>query len=46
MKTAYLQCFQQFSSENRENVYHNKIIKNKKKLQCHCKIVQDVRFSL
>ena len=26
MKTAYLQCFQQFSSENKENVYRNKII--------------------
>ena len=32
MKTAYLQSFQQFSSENRKHVYQNKIIK---KLKLH-----------
>ena len=45
MKTAILQCFQQFSSKKRKNVYHDKILK-KLKLQCQCKIVQNVRFSL
>ena len=45
MKTAILQCFQQFSSKNSKNVYHDQILK-KVKLQCHCKIVQNVRFSL
>ena len=45
MKTAILQCLQQFSSKNSENFYHDQILK-KLKLQCHCKIVQNVRFSL
>ena len=45
MKTAVLQCLQQFSSENGKNVYHDQILK-KLKLQCQCKIVQNVRFSL
>ena len=45
MKFAILQCFQQFSSKNSKNVYHDKILK-KLKLQCQCKIVQNVRFSL
>ena len=45
MKTAILQCLQQFSSKNRKNVYHDTFLK-KVKLQCLCKIVQNVRFSL
>ena len=45
MKTAILQCLQQFSSKNSKNVYHDQFLK-KLKLQCHCKIVQNVRFSL
>ena len=45
MKTASLQCSQQFSSKNRKNVCHDQILK-KLKLQCHCKIVQNVRFNL
>ena len=45
MKTAILQCLQQFSSKNSKNVYHEQILK-KLKLQCHCKLVQNVRFSL
>ena len=45
MKTAILQCLQQFSSKNSKNVYHDQILK-KVKLQCLCKIVQNVRFSL
>ena len=45
MKTAILQCLQQFSSKNSKNVYHDQILK-KLKLQCHCKIVQKVHFSL
>ena len=45
MKTAILQCLQQFCSKIRKNVYHDQILK-KVKLQCHCKIVQNVRFSL
>ena len=45
MKTAILQCLQQFSSKNSKNVYHDQILK-KLKLKCHCKIVQNVRFSL
>ena len=45
MKTAILQCLQQFSSEKREDVYHDQFLK-KLKLKCHCKIVQNVRFSL
>ena len=45
MKTAILQCLQQFSSKNSKNVYHDQIIK-KLKLHCYCKIVQNVRFSL
>ena len=45
METAILQCLQQFFSKNSNNVYHDQILK-KLKLQCHCKIVQNVRFSL
>ena len=45
MKTAILQCLQQFSSKNSKNVYHDQILK-KLKLQCQCKIVQNVRCSL
>ena len=45
MKTAILQCLQQFSSKKSENVYHDQILK-KLKLQCQWKIVQNVRFSL
>ena len=45
MKTAILQCFQQFSSKKRKNVYHDQILK-KFKLQCLCKTVQNVRFSV
>ena len=45
MKTAILQCLQQFSSKKSKNVYHYQILK-KLKLKCHCKIVQNVRFSL
>ena len=45
MKNAILQCFQQFSSKKRKNVYHDQILKNLK-LQCHCKILQNVRFSV
>ena len=42
MKTAILQCLQQFSSKN---VYHDQFLK-KVKLQCLWKIVQNVPFSL
>ena len=45
MKPAILQCLQQFSSKNSENVYHDQILK-RVKLQCICKMVQNVRFSL
>ena len=45
MKTAILRCLQQFSSKNSKNVYHDKILK-KLKLECHSKIVQNIRFSL
>ena len=45
MKTAILQCLQQFSSKNSKNVYHDQILKNLK-LQFQCKIVQNVPFSL
>ena len=45
MKTAILQCLQHFPSKNSKNVYHDQILKNLK-LQYHCKIVQNVRFSL
>ena len=45
MKTAILQCLQQFSSKNSKNSYHDQILK-KLKLPCQCKIVQNVRFSL
>ena len=30
MKTAILQCLQQFSSKNRKNVYRNQILKTVK----------------
>ena len=45
MKTTILQCLQQFSSKNSENVNHEQFLK-KLKLQCQCKIVQNVRFSV
>ena len=45
MKTAILPCLQQFSSKNSKNVYHDQFLKNVK-LQCRCKIVQNVRFGL
>ena len=45
MKTAILQCLHQFSSKNSKNVYHDQFLK-KLKLECHCKIVQNVGFSL
>ena len=45
MKTAILQCLQGFSSNKSKNVYHDQIVK-KLKLQCYCKIVQNVRLSL
>ena len=45
MKTAILQCLQQFSSKHSKNVYHDQFLK-KVKFLCLCKIVQDVRFSL
>ena len=45
MKTAILQCLQQFFTKKSENVYHDKILK-KLKLHCHSKIVLNVRFSL
>ena len=45
MTTAILQCFQQFSRKNSKHVYDDQILK-KLKLQCKCKIVQNVRFSL
>ena len=44
MKTTILQCLQQFSSKNSKNVNHDQFLK-KLKLQCQCKIVQNVRFS-
>ena len=28
MKTAFLQCLQQFSSKNSKNVYHDQFLKN------------------
>ena len=37
MKTAILQCLQEFSSKHSKNVYHDQIIK-KLKLQCYSKI--------
>ena len=45
MKTTILQCLQQFPSKNGKNVYDDKFIKTLK-LQCHCKIVQNVHFTL
>ena len=45
MKTAILQCLQQFSSKKGKNVYHDQFLK-KVKLQCRCKIVQNVRFKI
>ena len=45
MKTAILQCLQQFPSKNKKNVYHDQFLK-KLKLQWLCKMVQNVRFSL
>ena len=45
MKTTILQCLQQFSSKNSKNGYHDQFLKMLK-LQCHCKIVQSILFSL
>ena len=45
MKSTILQCLPQVSSKNSKNVYHDQILK-KLKLQCQCKILQNVRFSL
>ena len=45
MKTAILQCLPQFFSQKSKNVYYYPIIK-KLKLQCYCKIEENVRFSL
>ena len=45
MKTTILQCLQQFSSKNSKKVYQDQFLK-KLKLQCQCKIVQNVRFSV
>ena len=45
MKTAILQCLQQFSSKNSKNVYHDQFFK-KVKITVALKIVQNVRFSL
>ena len=45
MKTTILQCLQQFSSKNSKKFYHDQFLK-KLKLQCKCKIVQSVRYSL
>ena len=45
MKTAILQCLQQFSSKNSQSVFQDEILK-KLKLQCQRKIVQIFRFSL
>ena len=45
MKTAILQCLQEFSSKNSKNVYHDQILK-KLNIQCQYKIVENVRFSL
>ena len=42
MKTAILQCLQQFSSKNSKNIYHDQFLK-RVKLQCLCKIVQNDR---
>ena len=45
MKSAILQCLKQFSSKNSKNDYHDQIFK-KLRLQCQCKFVQNVRFSI
>ena len=45
MKTAILQCLKEFSSRNSKNVYQEQIVRILK-LQCFCKIVQNVRLSL
>ena len=45
MKTAILQCLQQFSSKNSKNVYDDQILKEVK-LPCFCKILKNVHFSL
>ena len=45
MKTAILQCLDQFSSKNSKNVYDDQFLK-KVKLGWVCKIVQNVRFTL
>ena len=45
MKTAILQCLQQFSTKNSKNVHHDQFLK-KLNLQCQSKIEQNVRFNL
>ena len=45
MKTAILQCLQQFSRKNSKIVYDDQFLK-KVKLECLCKIVQNVRFKI
>ena len=45
MKTAIFQCLKQVSGKRSKNVYHERILKELT-LQCFCKIVQKVRFSL
>ena len=45
MKTTILQRLQQFSSKNSKNVYHDQFLK-KLKLECQCKIVQNVRLNV
>ena len=45
MKFAILQYLKEFSNNNSKNVYYDQTLK-KIKLQCQCKIVQNVPFSL
>ena len=45
MKTAILQCLQQFSSKNSKKLYYDQILK-KLKLQCHCEIKENLHFSI
>ena len=45
MKTDILQCLQQFPSKKSKHVYDDQILR-KLKLHYHCKIVENVRFSL
>ena len=45
MKTAILQCLQQFPVKTAKTFYHDQFLK-KVKLQWLCKIVQNVCFNL